>query len=213
MMDIYACAGKHDQVETLSKRVQLNVVQLNILIKSLGKAGKPDRATAILKSALVESRVKPNIINFNTLIDAWAESSRPDAVAQAFEVLRLLNEDPKCMKNRPKTEHGHLQLITEVPFKVKQQRCWQESSRNLGCNGAPLPSGGQPCETRRDFLYTLAIKTCLRAGDAERAEALMGRMEQSETPPNIRTYNDILNHWSQVGTPQQQNEPNRFLRI
>ena len=61
MMDIYVCAGKHDQVETLSKRMQLNVVQLNILIKSLGKAGKPDRATAILKSALVESRVKPDV--------------------------------------------------------------------------------------------------------------------------------------------------------
>ena len=35
LMVMYACARLHDQAETLSKRLQLNVVQLNILIQSL----------------------------------------------------------------------------------------------------------------------------------------------------------------------------------
>ena len=48
MMDIYARAGKHDQVETMSEDLQLDSVKLTILIKSLGNADKADKATAIL---------------------------------------------------------------------------------------------------------------------------------------------------------------------
>jgi pentatricopeptide repeat protein len=48
--------------------------------------------------------------------------------------------------------------------------------------------------------FNLAIRTCLQTGDTERAEVVMDRMEQSATPPDTRTYNQILQHWSKVGT-------------
>ena len=53
-----------------------------------------------------------------------------------------------------------------------------------------------------EITFTLAISACLKVGDAKRAELVMGRMEKSYTPPDIRTYNEILNHWSKVGTPK-----------
>ena len=98
-MDIYARAGKHDQVERMSQRLQLDSVQLSILIKSLGKADKADRATAILKGMLGgESRVKPDAHIFILLVNAWAKSSQPYSLAQAYFVIQLMNEDLKCIQ-------------------------------------------------------------------------------------------------------------------
>jgi pentatricopeptide repeat protein len=49
--------------------------------------------------------------------------------------------------------------------------------------------------------YALAIRACLQVNDTVRAEALLHRMELSDTPPDTITYNMILNHWSKmVGT-------------
>ena len=48
--------------------------------------------------------------------------------------------------------------------------------------------------------FTLAMKTCFRAGNLIKADAIMRRMEASDTPPDIRTYSDILQHYSQMGT-------------
>jgi len=53
-----------------------------------------------------------------------------------------------------------------------------------------------------EIAFALAIKTCLRAGDLDRVEELMKRMEKSDTPPSIRTYTDILHYWSTKGTTQ-----------
>jgi pentatricopeptide repeat protein len=44
------------------------------------------------------------------------------------------------------------------------------------------------------------MKTCCRAGDLVKADAIMKRMEKSDTPPDIRTYSDILLHYSHMGT-------------
>jgi pentatricopeptide repeat protein len=44
--------------------------------------------------------------------------------------------------------------------------------------------------------YSIIIKTCFRANQLELADQIMKRMELSDTPPNIRTYNNILSHYS-----------------
>jgi pentatricopeptide repeat protein len=51
-----------------------------------------------------------------------------------------------------------------------------------------------------EISYTLAMKTCFQAGDLVKADAIMKRMEKSDTPPDIRTYSDILLHYSHMGT-------------
>jgi len=199
MMDIYARAGMHDPVETMSKNRQLNVVQLNIMIKSLGKADKADKATAILKTVLTNSNVNPTIETFGTLMNAWAESSRADAVDQAFAVLRLMTEDPKCI---------HLGLRPDtVVFNSMLKTFSNSKSKDSGKKVAEIMNEMERRYKAGDnnvnpdvISFTLAIKACLQAGDADTAQLIMDRMEKSDTPPTIRTYNDILNNWANVGT-------------
>jgi pentatricopeptide repeat protein len=48
--------------------------------------------------------------------------------------------------------------------------------------------------------YTLVIKTCFRANNLELADQMMKRMESSDTPPNLRTYTDIIIHFGSLRT-------------
>jgi pentatricopeptide repeat protein len=48
--------------------------------------------------------------------------------------------------------------------------------------------------------YTLVIKTCFRANNLELADQMMKRMESSDTPPNLRTYTDIIIHFGALRT-------------
>jgi pentatricopeptide repeat protein len=61
------------------------------------------------------------------------------------------------------------------------------------------------------IVYSLAIKLCLQAEDTESAQTLMDRMEKSGTPPNVRTYSAILNHWSKAGTPEAAERAEQIL--
>jgi hypothetical protein len=76
MMDIFAKAGVHDSVEEFARKRTLNVEQLSILVKALGKNNLAERAYAIVLNHLVSSsghtpHFIPNIVLFNTLIKAW----------------------------------------------------------------------------------------------------------------------------------------------
>lgn len=44
--------------------------------------------------------------------------------------------------------------------------------------------------------YSIIIKTCFRANRLDLVDQIMKRMELSDTPPDIRTYNNILSHYS-----------------
>ena len=99
MMDIYARANLHDQAEAaVSDPTLLDPIPLCVLIKSMGKADRAEQATEVLKRTLLSEHGKPPTVEvFTTLINAWSESSQPNFVDRAFEVFRLLEEDPKCV--------------------------------------------------------------------------------------------------------------------
>lgn len=210
-MDIYARAGQHDQIEAMSQHLQqLDSVQLSIQIKSLGKADKADQATKILQQALADTHFEPDTQVFTALLNAWAESSRMDAVEQAFAVFRLLNEDPKCRRLRIKPNR--------ITFGVLLKCISKSTSKDVGKRAVEIleemerryQAGDR--NAKPDVIsYTLVIKTCLQAGDAERAEVVMDRMENSDTPPTIRIYSDILNHWANIGTPEASELAERIL--
>ena len=210
LMDIYVRAGKYDQIERIYKRSQLDVVSCNLLIKSLGNADMADKATALLKNMLAESRVNPDVYTFNRLINAWAESSQPDAVAQASAVLRLMNEDPKCIQ---------LGLRPNIVIFGSLLKCISNSnSSDAGKKAVEILDemerryqAGENEVKPNVICFNLAIKACLRSGDADRVEALMERMEKSDTPPDIRTYSDILNNLSKAATTESAERTEQIL--
>jgi len=210
MTDIYVRAGKHDKVETITQNLRLNSVLSTILIKSFGMADKADKATIILKSMLSDPEVNPTIETFGTVMKAWAESSRPDALEEAFAILQLMNTEPKCMQL-------NIQPNTII-FNALLKCLSKSSSKDAGQKAVEIF-----CEMERRYLlgddevkpditaYIFAMKTCLRVGDADRAERLMDRMEKSDRPPNIVAYCDILSYWSRLGTPEAAERAERIL--
>jgi len=209
-MDIYSRAGKYDQVEMMSQSQQLDTVQLDILLKSLGQADRADRATAILKKVLSDSKVDPTTETFGTLMNAWAESSQPDAVDQAFAVLRLMNENPKCIQLGVRPNVIIFNSLLKAFAKSNSEDAGNKAVEILDEMVRRYRAGdnnAKPSQTS----FNIAIKTCLQVGDVERAELVMGRMEKSDAPPNIRTYSEILNHWSKVGTPEAAERAEQIL--
>jgi hypothetical protein len=56
--------------------------------------------------------------------------------------------------------------------------------------------------------YTIAMKSFLQAGEAE---SLLDRMEKSDTPPDVVTYNEMIIYWSNVGTIESAERCERIL--
>lgn len=152
-MDIYARAGKgQDKIETMSHLQLRDPIELNILIKSLGKADMADRATALLQKALDESHSK---------------TGSKDAAEKAVEILYEMENRSRVGDNTVKPD-----AIT----------------------------------------YTLVLRVCLQAGDMEKAEEVMGRMEKSNaTPPTTQTYAAILDHYAKVGTKEAAERTEKIL--
>jgi pentatricopeptide repeat protein len=74
MMDIYARAGLHGEVESLLNRIQPNLVVYSILIKSYGRYDMAEEAAAVLRRVLREAQIVPDIHLFNELINAYVST-------------------------------------------------------------------------------------------------------------------------------------------
>lgn len=200
MMDIYALTNKLEKAESIFTRVEPDITKYELMIKAYGKSDNADQATRAVHAILSDARIQPGIRVFTSLLNALAECSRRDVVEEAFAVVRLLEENPRCVD---------LGIRPDVPFFHALLKCLSASnSSDVGSRSeAVLDDMGSrflagDIHTKPNaFTFTLAIKACLHAGDLGRADAIMKRMEKSDTPPNVRTYNNILQHYSQLGTP------------
>ena len=201
MIDIYAHAGKLEQAEEMFETISMpNAVKYAMLVKAYAKSDRADRATEVVHRMLKDSLIDPEINIFNSLIDAWAESSQPDAVDQAFKIFRLMEDNEKCVELGVRPD--------SISFGALLKCLAASSSGDTGRRAELVLDdmerryrAGNPHSKPSTIAYSLAIKACFRAGDLERADAVMKRMEMSDTPPVLRTYSDILNHYSRMGTP------------
>jgi hypothetical protein len=192
--------NRFDRIEDLSQSTKLDAINLNILIKALGINDQANRASDIVKR-LIQNPIFCDVVNIrviSTVINAWAESSKPNAFDQALSFFRTVTTEPKyvemglrpdavtyacllkCLSQRPREDAGKivLELIDEM-----------ESS-----NDEDLKPN--------DVCYTVGIKVCLQNNLCKIAEALMERMTSAGISPDLRTYIEILNYWSNVRTQE-----------
>lgn len=199
MMDIFIRFNRHDEALAIAKRLSLSVKELTLMIKNYGQEDRPDLASAVFESIMLrEKQFYPDVLACNTLINAWAESSKPDT-GKAVNVLRFMDKDLhfladdihpdavtfgsllKCLSKTGGTDAGEKAIAL-----LDDMECRYHAGQN---------------DMKPDaIVFTLAIKSCLCAKDYDRFDELMKRMEKSDTPPTIRTYTDILEHWSRAGT-------------
>jgi pentatricopeptide repeat protein len=199
-MDIYARCKNLDKVESLFENTSNpDIVKYGVLIKAYAHAGRIDGATKVLRRMLQDSHVEPNVIIFNTLLDAWAGSSESDAVEQAFSVLQLMEQDGKCLELGIRPDAFTFNALLKCLAASARSDAGKRAEDVLGDMERRYRAGDTRSKPNA-ITYNLAIKACFQAGDPEKADAVMKRMEKSDTPPNVRTYNDILQHYSQIGT-------------
>lgn len=212
MMDIYARARLCDKAEAIIDQLQHDPKSFPVLFKAYGKYNLAERASTVLKCSLQKPHAKPDISAFNSLIDAWAQSTRPDALQQAFAVLRLIEEEPKCRElgiQPDKVTFGA--LLKGVLLKshdiddagIMAEAVLDEMDR--------LYLAGNETAKPDSIAFTLVMKSCLQAGDMDRAESVMGRMEKSDALPTLRTCHEILRCWSQIGIPEAAERAEQFL--
>ena len=136
--------------------------------KSLGNSDRAYQTTELLHSMLQDSRVEPIVKIFTSLIDALAKSLQPDAVEQAFVVLRLMEQDVKCLKPDVITFRTLLKCLAASKGSDTERRAEAvlEDMERRHCAG---DTDMKPYV----IAYTLAIKACFRAGDLARADAVI----------------------------------------
>ena len=166
-----------------------SVQSFGMLIKSFGKHDQAPRATKELHRMIQHSRVRPEVSTFCTVIDAWAESTRPDATERALEVFSLMEKQG---------------IAADVIVFGSLMKCIARSRRNSAGREAEdlLSTMRQRRIKPNDIVFNLAISACYRSKDFERAESIMSAMEQSDTPPDLITYSEILTHFAKRGTAE-----------
>lgn len=190
-MDLHIRAGKTDgEVKKLFKQsTNRDSVSFGMLIKSYGKHDRAKKATRQLCRMLNHSRNRPNAALFATTIDAWAESSDTDALEQAFEVFSLMEKQG---------------IVADVVvFGSLMKVIAKSTSDNAGREAEALLEAMKKRRVEPNIIvYNSAISACYQAKDFDRAERIMNRMEHSSTPPDLRTYSEILSSFAKRGTPE-----------
>lgn len=197
------------------------IFQYRAMIKAYGNSDQADLALGVLNTMLAEDRVFPDASVFTTLINALCESTRSDAVDQAWAVLQLMDQNPKCIQLgiKPDTFAYNTFLKGLVTSKVtadysnhciKAVSVLDEMERRFQTIGEGQSVRAIP------FSYNLALKVCMRACDLDQADAVLSRMEDrlQNPPPNIATYTDILLMYAALRTAEAAERAERiFLRV
>jgi pentatricopeptide repeat protein len=197
MLDVYARTGRLDEVEALFSQLdRLDSVTYSILIGAYARNHRPEKATEVLLKLLDQRHER---LDYATLLvgvlDAWAESSQSDGYARATAVFRLVDSEP-CRSMG--VQHGVASYGAMLKCLVRLHK--HEDSGE--CAEELLNAMEQNNLAPNAICYNLAVRACYNAGDMERAEKLMTRFQNSDTPPTARTFSDILMHFAAMGTPK-----------
>jgi hypothetical protein len=128
------------------------------------------------------------------------DSSSPNKFDRAMGVLRFLEEDPRCKELRIQPNAATfgflLKCLVNAPEEStdagkKAIELLEEIDRRRRVTGDP--------EMKPNVIaVTLAIKACLISNDLDSYDTLLNRFEKTGAPLNVRTYNEILLHWTRV---------------
>ncbi len=182
-----------------------STVTYSALIDAWGKAGEPERAEAVLRDLESDSTLElhPDVAVYNSVMNAWTQSGLPHAAerAQALfdEMTRKHNAGEQDFKPNTKTFGT---LIT----------AWARSKCGDGASKAQSIFDDMMLRYRdgdadlkpNTVIYSALIDAWAKAGEPERAEAILRDLESDSTlelHPDVAVYNSVMNAWTQSGLP------------
>jgi len=195
MMEVYARSGDLDEVESTFAQIdELDSIKYNILIGAYSKNNRPEKASELLHKLLKEPNDK---LDYQSLvlavIDAWSESDHPDAFAHGESIFRMIDSVAGRKVGVTHSVASFGVILKCLSRLRKHEDCGKRAEALL--NEMEMWN-----LTPNEICYTLAIKACYNAGDMVRAESLMTRFQNSDTPPTVRTFSEIMMHFAHIGT-------------
>lgn len=194
MMEVYARSGDLDEVLSLFEETDdSDSFKYNILVGAYSKNNRPEKASELLHKVLNEPDEK---FDYQWLvvavIDAWSESDHHDAFAHGESIFRMIDSDT-CRNVGVKHSVATFGVMLKCLARLHK-------NDNSGKRAeALLDEMEERNLTPNAICYTLAVKACYNAGDMIRAEGLMTRFQNSDTPPTIRTFSEILMYFATIG--------------
>ncbi|KAL7543107.1 hypothetical protein ACHAXR_012674 [Thalassiosira sp. AJA248-18] len=206
MMDMYE-SGKNREVKP-------DTVTYNAVLKVWGKCGHPnagERSEALLNKMLqlYENGGDPNIIpddvTFNSVIHNIANSNTVNSPERAMQLLERMEQyhESGLIESRPDiiSYNSVLNAFAKSSACADGRESAQHAEEMLDNLERSYRSG--VWNIRPDvYSYNIVISAWGNCGDANRAVALLDRMERmkgsgSNLKPDATTYNSVLHAWSQ----------------
>jgi pentatricopeptide repeat protein len=214
----------------LAQRIPLHdKAECKRLIQSYAQNNSAEEATLLLDHFLTHaSDITSSERLIGTVVNAWAQSARRDAFDQALALVRRIDSNPKCQLANVRCNRviwgAVLKCLTNHHHHHHHHRTATTSSKHARENAGKMAvalldemeqrhRNGDAAMVEPDMVtFTLVLKACLLSGDTELAATVWQRMLQSNSPPNVRTYSDILNHYCQLGTPSAAQQAEQILQ-
>jgi hypothetical protein len=117
-----------------------------------------------------------------------------------MNVLRLVEEDPRCkeLEIEPNAATFGFLLKCLVNSPEESADAGKKAIELLEEMDRRRRATGNSEMKPNVIAVTLAIKACLISNDLDNYDMLLNRFEKTGAPLNVRTYNEILLHWSRV---------------
>lgn len=212
MLDIIANAGKLNAVQELFNQFQQpSAIHYGTLIKAYGNSDLANVGEKALFKMLNDDDCTPSIEPFNCLINAWAISSAQDAVDRAYNILRVLHENPRCVQFGLQPDTITYASILKCLLHSKSEKSAQRAEEILIQMERAFLEGNVHVKPNMSSYHT-AIKTCFNVHDFDRAGAILHRMEQQpDIHLNSRIFNEIVHQCTMAGTAAAANQAEKVL--
>jgi tetratricopeptide (TPR) repeat protein len=204
MMDIYAHAGRVDDVERMMQTIDArDPVKYSVLIRAYGKIDRADLAMdAVFVRMMNDPNVKaPTLHIFKALVEAWIGSSQSDAIEQAYSIFQRMDENELCRHNNLQPDsfmYGALLKVVGAANRPDSGRKVIDILDDMVKRSVDTENKGL---LPNAIIYNLALNACYQSSqDMDSAEEVLKRMESSSAPPDIRLYNETLNNYALIGT-------------
>ena len=216
MMDIYAHAGRVDDVERMMDTIDTgDEVKYSILVRVYGKIDRADQAMdAVFVRMLNDPSIKTLTVHiFKALVEAWIGSSRTDAIEQAYSVFQRMDENEICQQKGLRVDSFMYGALLKVVGASKRPDSGSKVIEILD----DMLQRSEKCSDKglvpNAIIYDLALNVCFQSSqDIDSAEIVLKRMESSAIPPDLRLYNETLVNYAIIGTLESAERAERMLQ-
>jgi pentatricopeptide repeat protein len=209
----YRCEAVLQQMSSLYKQgymqCQPNVISFGTVLDCWAKSRMPEgpeRAEAILRHMerlymAGNDELKPNGITYNILMNAWARSGHPDAASRAQALFDELFKKYQSGSDRElKPDGTSFATLMSAWGRTKSEYGAAKAQKVFNDMVALYTAGDKDLQPTK-IHYSALLDAWAKAGQPERAENILRKLEREAVNPDISCYNAVMNGWAKSRSP------------